>query len=121
MATPMLTINLHPCQLKIFNALLVYSNEIRILKEELQKKTNLELDSFKEKIKLNKQLPYLVSNIVEEFFGVYAALRLCAKISAASIRVIVVNSTKSKVELVLPGDLLLYGFDVRYAPVKMYA
>ncbi|GKB80427.1 hypothetical protein Tco_0947322 [Tanacetum coccineum] len=33
----MKTINLHPCQLKIFNALLVYSNEIRILKEELQK------------------------------------------------------------------------------------
>ncbi|KVI01601.1 AAA+ ATPase domain-containing protein [Cynara cardunculus var. scolymus] len=46
-------------------------NEIRILKEELQR-TNLELDSFKEKIKenqekikLNKQLPYLVGNIVE--------------------------------------------------------
>ncbi|GJU86453.1 26S proteasome regulatory subunit 6A [Tanacetum coccineum] len=44
-------------------------NEIRILKEELQR-TNLELDSFKEnikdnqeKIKLNKQFPYLVGNI----------------------------------------------------------
>ena len=41
------------------------------VKEELQR-TNLELDSFKEKIKenqekikLNKQLPYLVGNIVE--------------------------------------------------------
>lgn len=41
------------------------------LKEELQR-ANLELDSFKEKIKenqekikLNKQLPYLVGNIVE--------------------------------------------------------
>ncbi|KAL5138726.1 26S proteasome regulatory subunit 6A A [Glycine soja] len=46
-------------------------NEIRILKEELQR-TNLELESYKdkikenqEKIKLNKQLPYLVGNIVE--------------------------------------------------------
>ncbi|KAL8171757.1 hypothetical protein V2J09_023561 [Rumex salicifolius] len=46
-------------------------NEIRILKEEVQR-TSLELDSFKEKIKenqekikLNKQLPYLVGNIVE--------------------------------------------------------
>ncbi|GJV35679.1 hypothetical protein Tco_1408156 [Tanacetum coccineum] len=51
-------------------------NEIRVwnlirLVEELQR-TNLELDSFKdkikenpEKIKLNKQLPYLVGNIVE--------------------------------------------------------
>ncbi|XP_020575973.1 26S protease regulatory subunit 6A homolog [Phalaenopsis equestris] len=46
-------------------------NEIRVLKEELQR-TNLELESFKEKIKenqekikLNKQLPYLVGNIVE--------------------------------------------------------
>ncbi|RZC80765.1 hypothetical protein C5167_043340 [Papaver somniferum] len=45
--------------------------EIRILKEELQR-TNMELESFKdkikenqEKIKLNKQLPYLVGNIVE--------------------------------------------------------
>ncbi|GJX53429.1 hypothetical protein Tco_0281798 [Tanacetum coccineum] len=33
--------------------------EISILKEELQR-TNLELDSFKEKIKLNKQFPYYV-------------------------------------------------------------
>ncbi|KAF9681558.1 hypothetical protein SADUNF_Sadunf05G0014000 [Salix dunnii] len=46
-------------------------NEIRILKEEVQR-TNLELDTYKEKIKenqekikLNKQLPYLVGNIVE--------------------------------------------------------
>ncbi|RAL52639.1 unnamed protein product [Cuscuta campestris] len=46
-------------------------NQIRIQKEELQR-SNLELDSFKEKIKenqekikLNKQLPYLVGNIVE--------------------------------------------------------
>nr|XP_023882830.1 26S proteasome regulatory subunit 6A homolog [Quercus suber] len=45
--------------------------EIRILKDELQR-TNLDLDSYKEKIKenqekikLNKQLPYLVGNIVE--------------------------------------------------------
>lgn len=44
------------------------------LKEELQR-TNLELDSYKEKIKenqekikLNKQLPYLVGNIVEVLF-----------------------------------------------------
>lgn len=44
------------------------------LKEELQR-TNLELESFKEKIKenqekikLNKQLPYLVGNIVEVNF-----------------------------------------------------
>lgn len=43
------------------------------LKEELQR-TNLELDSYKEKIKenqekikLNKQLPYLVGNIVEVY------------------------------------------------------
>ena len=41
------------------------------LKDELQR-TNLDLDSYKEKIKenqekikLNKQLPYLVGNIVE--------------------------------------------------------
>lgn len=46
------------------------------LKEEMQR-TNLELDSYKEKvkenqekIKLNKQLPYLVGNIVEvNFYG----------------------------------------------------
>ncbi|EFH68741.1 26S proteasome aaa-ATPase subunit rpt5B [Arabidopsis lyrata subsp. lyrata] len=37
------------------------ANEIRILKEELQR-ANLDLES---KIKLNKQLPYLVGNIVE--------------------------------------------------------
>lgn len=44
------------------------------LKEELQR-TNLELDSYKEKIKenqekikLNKQLPYLVGNIVEVLY-----------------------------------------------------
>ena len=42
-----------------------------VLKEELQR-TNMEWDSYKEKIKenqekikLNKQLPYLVGNIVE--------------------------------------------------------
>lgn len=49
------------------------SDFVRILslKEEFQR-TNLEWDSFKEKIKenqekikLNKQLPYLVGNIVE--------------------------------------------------------
>ncbi|KAG7596371.1 Proteasomal ATPase OB C-terminal domain [Arabidopsis suecica] len=47
------------------------ANEIRILKEESQR-TNLDLESVKEKIKenqekikLNKQLPYLVGNIVE--------------------------------------------------------
>ncbi|CAL4885842.1 unnamed protein product [Urochloa decumbens] len=46
-------------------------NEIRVHKEELQR-SNLELESVKEKIKenqekikLNKQLPYLVGNIVE--------------------------------------------------------
>ncbi|KAJ8533516.1 hypothetical protein K7X08_006840 [Anisodus acutangulus] len=55
----------------IIRAARLLDNEIRILKEELQR-TNLELDSFKEKIKenqekikLNKQLPYLVGNIVE--------------------------------------------------------
>ncbi|GMN43912.1 hypothetical protein TIFTF001_013111 [Ficus carica] len=55
----------------IVRASRLLDNEIRILKEELQR-TNLELDSFKEKIKenqekikLNKQLPYLVGNIVE--------------------------------------------------------
>ena len=44
------------------------------LKEELQR-TNLELESYKEKIKenqekikLNKQLPYLVGNIVEVIY-----------------------------------------------------
>jgi 26S proteasome regulatory subunit T5 len=46
-------------------------NEVRVLKDELQR-NNLELENFKdkikenqEKIKLNKQLPYLVGNIVE--------------------------------------------------------
>ncbi|CAI9103428.1 OLC1v1001902C1 [Oldenlandia corymbosa var. corymbosa] len=55
----------------IVRASRLLDNEIRIIKEELQR-TNLELDSFKEKIKenqekikLNKQLPYLVGNIVE--------------------------------------------------------
>lgn len=47
------------------------------MKEELQR-TNLELESFKEKIKenqekikLNKQLPYLVGNIVEVIIVCY--------------------------------------------------
>ncbi|XP_068658311.1 26S proteasome regulatory subunit 6A homolog [Aristolochia californica] len=55
----------------IIRASRLLDNEIRILRDELQR-TNLELDSFKEKIKenqekikLNKQLPYLVGNIVE--------------------------------------------------------
>ncbi|KAF4357466.1 hypothetical protein F8388_018453 [Cannabis sativa] len=55
----------------IVRASRLLDNEIRIHKEELQR-TNLELDSYKEKIKenqekikLNKQLPYLVGNIVE--------------------------------------------------------
>ncbi|KAJ0079384.1 hypothetical protein Patl1_22502 [Pistacia atlantica] len=55
----------------IVRASRLLDNEIRVLKEELQR-TNLELDSYKEKIKenqekikLNKQLPYLVGNIVE--------------------------------------------------------
>ncbi|XP_077253444.1 26S proteasome regulatory subunit 6A homolog [Tasmannia lanceolata] len=55
----------------IVRASRLLDNEIRILREELQR-TNLELESFKEKIKenqekikLNKQLPYLVGNIVE--------------------------------------------------------
>ncbi|XP_059302546.1 26S proteasome regulatory subunit 6A homolog [Lycium ferocissimum] len=55
----------------IIRASRLLDNELRILKEEVQR-TNLELDSFKEKIKenqekikLNKQLPYLVGNIVE--------------------------------------------------------
>ncbi|GJX38600.1 hypothetical protein Tco_0251903 [Tanacetum coccineum] len=42
---------------------------ISILKDELQR-TNLELDLFKEKIKLSKQFPYLVGDVVEKFFGV---------------------------------------------------
>ncbi|XP_039039482.1 26S proteasome regulatory subunit 6A homolog [Hibiscus syriacus] len=55
----------------IIRASSLKDNKIRIPKEEMQR-TNLELDSFKEKIKenqekikLNKQLPYLVGNIVE--------------------------------------------------------
>ncbi|MBA0573645.1 hypothetical protein Golob_000910 [Gossypium lobatum] len=55
----------------IVRASRLLDNEIRILKEEMQR-TSLELDSYKEKIKenqekikLNKQLPYLVGNIVE--------------------------------------------------------
>ncbi|AQK84075.1 26S proteasome regulatory subunit 6A homolog-like isoform X1 [Zea mays] len=55
----------------IIRASRLLDNEIRVLKDELQR-TNLELESFKEKIKenqekikLNKQLPYLVGNIVE--------------------------------------------------------
>ncbi|KAG6490698.1 hypothetical protein ZIOFF_052008 [Zingiber officinale] len=55
----------------IVRASRLLDNEIRILKDEMQR-TNLELESFKEKIKenqekikLNKQLPYLVGNIVE--------------------------------------------------------
>uniref|UniRef100_A0A803KP02 AAA+ ATPase domain-containing protein n=1 Tax=Chenopodium quinoa TaxID=63459 RepID=A0A803KP02_CHEQI len=55
----------------IVRASRILDNEIRILKEDVQR-TTLELDSFKEKIKenqekikLNKQLPYLVGNIVE--------------------------------------------------------
>ncbi|KMZ64175.1 hypothetical protein ZOSMA_37G00550 [Zostera marina] len=55
----------------IVRASRLLDNENRILKEELQR-TNLDLESFKEKtkenqekIKLNKQLPYLVGNIVE--------------------------------------------------------
>jgi 26S proteasome regulatory subunit T5 len=34
------------------------------VQDELQR-TNLEVESIKEKIKLNKQLPYLIGNIVE--------------------------------------------------------
>ncbi|KAL0375903.1 UNVERIFIED_CONTAM: 26S proteasome regulatory subunitA [Sesamum calycinum] len=77
MATPMVEDNFEDDQLSsmttedIQRASRLLDNEIRILKEELQR-TNLELDSFKEKIKenqekikLNKQLPYLVGNIVE--------------------------------------------------------
>ncbi|RXH82226.1 hypothetical protein DVH24_036567 [Malus domestica] len=55
----------------IVRATRLLDNKIRILKEEMSR-TNLELDSYKdkikenqEKIKLNKQLPYLVGNIVE--------------------------------------------------------
>ncbi|WVZ73247.1 hypothetical protein U9M48_021576 [Paspalum notatum var. saurae] len=55
----------------IVRASRLLDNEIRVHKDELQR-TNLELESIKEKIKenqekikLNKQLPYLVGNIVE--------------------------------------------------------
>ncbi|GKV18511.1 hypothetical protein SLEP1_g28879 [Rubroshorea leprosula] len=55
----------------ILRASRLLDTQIRALKEELQR-TNLELESYKEKIKenqekikLNKQLPYLVGNIVE--------------------------------------------------------
>ncbi|KAF3785573.1 26S protease regulatory subunit 6A-like protein A [Nymphaea thermarum] len=55
----------------IIRASRLLDNEIRILKDEMQR-TNLELDNRRdkikknqEKIKLNKQLPYLVGNIVE--------------------------------------------------------
>ncbi|CAN6233045.1 unnamed protein product [Urochloa humidicola] len=55
----------------IVRASRLLENEIRVHKEELQR-SNLELESVKEKIKenqekikLNKQLPYLVGNIVE--------------------------------------------------------
>ncbi|EPS62573.1 hypothetical protein M569_12217, partial [Genlisea aurea] len=77
MATPMAEDNFEDDQLAsmttddILRASRLLDNDIRILKEELQR-TNLELESFKEKtkenqekIKLNKQLPYLVGNIVE--------------------------------------------------------
>ncbi|GER29261.1 26S protease regulatory subunit 6A homolog [Striga asiatica] len=77
MATPMVEDNFEDDHLSsmttddITRASRLLDNEIRILKEELQR-TNLELDSFREKIKenqekikLNKQLPYLVGNIVE--------------------------------------------------------
>ncbi|CAA3007068.1 26S protease regulatory subunit 6A homolog [Olea europaea subsp. europaea] len=78
MATPMVEdTNFEDDQLSsmstddIVRASRLLDNEIRILKEELQR-TNLDLDSLKEKIKenqekikLNKQLPYLVGNIVE--------------------------------------------------------
>ncbi|KAM0852855.1 hypothetical protein ACQ4PT_051481 [Festuca glaucescens] len=56
----------------IVRASRLLDNEVRVLKDELQR-NNLELENFKdkikenqEKIKLNKQLPYLVGNIVEE-------------------------------------------------------
>ncbi|AQK75885.1 26S protease regulatory subunit 6A homolog A [Zea mays] len=56
---------------EITRASRLLDNEIRVHKDELQR-SNLELESIKEKtkenqekIKLNKQLPYLVGNIVE--------------------------------------------------------
>ena len=58
----------------MLNFLIFLFNWFVGLKEEMQR-TNLELDSYKEKIKenqekikLNKQLPYLVGNIVEVNF-----------------------------------------------------
>ncbi|KQK01210.1 26S proteasome regulatory subunit 6A homolog [Brachypodium distachyon] len=55
----------------IVRASRLLDNELRVHKDELQR-SNLELENFKEKIKenqekikLNKQLPYLVGNIVE--------------------------------------------------------
>ncbi|CAM8924328.1 unnamed protein product [Rhodiola kirilowii] len=55
----------------VIRASRLLDNEIRVLKDELQR-NNLDLESYKEKIKenqekikLNKQLPYLVGNIVE--------------------------------------------------------
>ncbi|KAM0904356.1 hypothetical protein ACQ4PT_018065 [Festuca glaucescens] len=55
----------------IVRASRLLDNEVRVHKDELQR-NNLELENFKdkikenqEKIKLNKQLPYLVGNIVE--------------------------------------------------------
>ncbi|GFP95066.1 26s protease regulatory subunit 6a homolog [Phtheirospermum japonicum] len=77
MAIPMVEDNLVDDQLTsmsnddIVRASRLLDNETRVSKDELQR-TNLEIDSFKEKIKenqekikLNKQLPYLVGNIVE--------------------------------------------------------
>ncbi|XP_031505411.1 26S proteasome regulatory subunit 6A homolog isoform X3 [Nymphaea colorata] len=59
----------------IVRASLLLDNEIRILKDEMQR-TNLELENLKdnikenqEKIKLNKQIPYLVGSIVELLRG----------------------------------------------------
>ncbi|AQK84076.1 26S protease regulatory subunit 6A homolog A [Zea mays] len=67
----------------IIRASRLLDNEIRVLKDELQR-TNLELESFKEKIKenqekikLNKQLPYLVGNIVEVHFPCILEIPAC--------------------------------------------
>ncbi|GER54981.1 26S protease regulatory subunit 6A homolog [Striga asiatica] len=77
MATPMVEDDYEEDQFSsmstddILRASRLLDNEVRVFKDELQR-TNLEVDSFKEKIKenqekikLNKQLPYLVGNIVE--------------------------------------------------------
>ncbi|WVY95726.1 hypothetical protein V8G54_027877 [Vigna mungo] len=71
-------------------------NEIRILKEELQR-TNLELESYKdkikenqEKIKLNKQLPYLVGNIVEVYVIRLSILEVLLGVSGVRILNIVI-------------------------------